>query len=138
MLLPDMIESVVAPHGEALIRLYFRIVHPSFPVLHKKVFLEKYRRTHREFSPPLLAAVYMLALNWWSYSAELANLPPPDLSKLERLASKTINDVIHRPKLSTIQAGLLLLQRPGGDSWQLTAQLVSWLTRIPLWPAAVT
>lgn len=33
----DNIESTVAPHGEALIRLYFRIVHPSFPILHKKV-----------------------------------------------------------------------------------------------------
>lgn len=121
----DEIESIVAPHGEALIHLYFRIVHPSFPVLHKKVFLEKYQRTHREFSPPLLAAVYILALNWWSYSSELAMLPKPDVPKLEKLALKTMSDVIYRPKLSTIQAGLLLLQRPDGDSWALTTQLVS-------------
>ena len=33
----DHIERIVAPHGEALIRLYFRIVHPSYPILHKKV-----------------------------------------------------------------------------------------------------
>lgn len=121
----DEIESIVAPHGEALIHLYFRIVHPSFPILHKKVFLEKYQRTHREFSPPLLAAVYIIALNWWSYSAELATFPKPDVPRLEKLALKTMNDVIYRPKLSTIQAGLLLLQRPGGDSWALISQLVS-------------
>ena len=121
----DAIESVVAPHGQALISLYFRIVHPSFPILHKRVFLEKYNRTHREFSPPLLAAVYILVLNWWSYSSDLASLPKPDVKELERLALKTINDVIHRPKLSTVQAGLLLLQRPEGDSWALTAQLVA-------------
>lgn len=140
----DAIESLVAPHGQALIHLYFRIVHPSFPVLHKKVFLEKYQRTHREFSPPLLAAVYILALNWWAYSSELALIPKPDVPRLERLAFKTINDIIHRPKLSTIQAGLLLLQRPEGDSWALTTRLVglgqdlglhidcsSW--RIPSW-----
>ncbi|KAF2191320.1 hypothetical protein K469DRAFT_558142 [Zopfia rhizophila CBS 207.26] len=120
----DAIESLVAPHGQALIHLYFRIVHPSFPILHKKVFLEKYQRNHREFSPPLLAAVYILALNWWSYSSELALLPKPDVLRLEKLAFKTINDIIHRPKLSTIQAGLLLLQRPEGDSWALTTQLV--------------
>jgi hypothetical protein len=119
----DSIESIVTPHGQALIHLYFRIVHPSFPVLHKRVFLEKYQRTHREFSPPLLAAVYILALNWWAYSSELALLPKPDVSRLEALAFKTINDIIHRPKLSTIQAGLLLLQRPEGDSWALTTQL---------------
>jgi hypothetical protein len=99
-------------------------VHPSFPVLHKKVFLEKYARTHREFSPPLLAAVYILALNWWSYSSDLALLPKPDVPRLEKLAFKTMNDIIYRPKLSTIQAGLLLLQRPEGDSWALTTQLV--------------
>ncbi|KAH7088485.1 nitrogen regulatory protein OTam [Paraphoma chrysanthemicola] len=120
----DAIETIVAPHGQALIHLYFRIVHPSFPVLHKKVYLEKYERTHREFSPPLLAAVYLLALNWWSYSSELALLPKPDVSRLEKLALKTMGNIVHRPKLSTIQAGLLLLQRPEGDSWALTSQLV--------------
>ncbi|KAF2033587.1 hypothetical protein EK21DRAFT_58368 [Setomelanomma holmii] len=120
----DAIETIVAPHGQALIHLYFRIVHPSFPVLHKKVYLEKYERTHREFSPPLLAAVYLLALNWWSYSSELALLPKPDVSRLEKLALKTMANIVYRPKLSTIQAGLLLLQRPEGDSWALTSQLV--------------
>jgi hypothetical protein len=121
----DSIESLVAPHGSALISLYFRIVHPTFPILHKKVFLEKYERTHREFSPPLLAAVYILALNWWSYSAELSMLQPkPDAKRLEEIAFKTMGDIVHRPKLSTIQAGLLLLQRPEGDSWALTSQLV--------------
>jgi hypothetical protein len=88
------------------------------------VYLEKYERTHREFSPPLLAAVYLLALNWWSYSSELALLPKPDVSRLEKLALKTMGNIVHRPKLSTIQAGLLLLQRPEGDSWALTSQLV--------------
>jgi hypothetical protein len=97
----DAIETMVAPHGQALINLYFRIVHPSFPILHKKVYLEKYERTHREFSPPLLAAVYLLALNWWSYSSDLALLPKPDVSELAKLALRTMGNIIHRPKLST-------------------------------------
>jgi hypothetical protein len=121
----DAIETIVAPHGQALLHLYFRIVHPSFPILHKKVFLEKYARTHREFSPPCLAGVYLLALNWWSYSSELALLPKPDVARLEELALRSMSNVVHRPKLSTIQAGLLLLQRPCGDSWTLTSQLVA-------------
>ncbi|KAK9365307.1 fungal-specific transcription factor domain-containing protein [Lipomyces kononenkoae] len=123
----DDIERIVAPHGQALIDLYFRIVHPSFPVLHKKVFLEKYSRTHREFAPPLLAAVYSLALNWWSYDPELAPLPKPDVEKLDKLAHKTFSDVIMRPKLSTVQAGLLLLQRrhdSAGD-WPLCSHVVA-------------
>jgi hypothetical protein len=122
----DNIERIVAPHGTALIRLYFRIVHPSFPILHKKVYLEKYGRTHREFSPPLLAAVYILALDWWSYSAELAKLTKPNVAELEDVAYRTLQDVSQRAKLSTVQAVLLLLQQPRSNrAWQLTSQLVA-------------
>jgi hypothetical protein len=121
----DLVESIVKPHGRALVDLYFRIIHPSFPIMHKKVFLEKYDRTYKEFTPPVLAAVYILALNWWSYSPDLVNLPKPDVEKLERLVGKFMSDVLNRPKLSTVQAGLLLLQRPDGDSWALTGQLVA-------------
>ncbi|KAH8687921.1 fungal-specific transcription factor domain-containing protein [Tricladium varicosporioides] len=121
----DLVESIVKPHGRALVDLYFRIVHPSFPIMHKKVFLEKYDRTYREFTPPVLAAVYILALNWWSYSPDLVNLPKPDVLKLEKMAPKMMSVVLNRPKLSTVQAGLLLLQRPDGDSWALTGQLVA-------------
>lgn len=32
----DAIEKVVAPHGPKLVDLYFRIVHPAFPILHKE------------------------------------------------------------------------------------------------------
>ena len=121
----DVIEAIVSPHGKALINLYFRIVHPSFPILHKKVYLEKYERNHREFSPAILAAVYILALNFWSYSSELANLQKPDVTALEELARKTLSYVINRPKISTVEAGLLLLQTPKSDSWSLTAQMVA-------------
>lgn len=36
-----------------------------------------------------------------------------------------MHDVLNRPKLSTVQAGVLLLQRPDGDSWALTGQLIA-------------
>ncbi|KAE9375089.1 hypothetical protein N431DRAFT_334802 [Stipitochalara longipes BDJ] len=121
----DLVESIVQPHGRALVDLYFRIIHPSFPIMNKKVFLEKYERTYREFTPPILAAVYILALNWWSYTPELVNLPMPDIQKLEKLAPQMMSAVLNRPKLSTVQAGLLLLQRPDGDSWALTGQLIA-------------
>lgn len=121
----DAIEETVAPHGKALLTLYFRIVHPSFSILHKQVFLEKYGRSHREFSPPLLAAVYLLALQYWAFSDDLSELEKPDIARLERLARTTLQDTIHRPKLSTVQAGILLLQHTEGDSAELTAQMVS-------------
>lgn len=121
----DSIEAIVSPYGPSLVDLYFRIVHPSYPILHKGVFLEKYARSYREFSPPLLASVYLLAMDWWEYDEYLAAKEIPDGGLLIRAATKAMGSVIHRPKLSTIQAGLLLLQRSGGGSWVLTSQLVA-------------
>ncbi|KAH7312341.1 fungal-specific transcription factor domain-containing protein [Stachybotrys elegans] len=121
----DAIESIVAPHGRQLIDLYFRVVHPSFPIIQKHVFLEKYERSYREFSPPILAAVYILAINWWDHSEELYHLPRPNVKELESLVRTTLADAMYRPKLSTVQAGLLLSQRPEGDQWAPTAQLVA-------------
>ncbi|KAK3669400.1 Fungal specific transcription factor [Recurvomyces mirabilis] len=112
----DQIEAAVEGHGPQLVKLYFWIVHPSFPVLHKEVFLEKYSRTYREFSPPLLAAVYLLASGYWMYSNELVGAPKSDVTKLERLASESFRSTLKRPKLSTIQAALLLSQYNGTKS----------------------
>jgi hypothetical protein len=121
----DEVERVVKPHGRKLVDIYFSIIHPGFPIIQKTVFLEKYDRSYREFSPPLLAAVYILAINWWEHSEELAQLPKPNVKELERLVRATLADAMYRPKLSTIQAGLLLSQRPEGDQWAPTAQLVA-------------
>ncbi len=121
----DVIEAIVAPHGPVLVHLYFSVIHPSFPIIQKRVFLEKYARSYREFSPAVLAAMYILAINWWSHSEELAPHPRPNVQELERLVRTSLADAMHRPKLSTIQAGLLLSQRPEGDQWAPTAQLVA-------------
>ncbi|KAF2796684.1 transcriptional activator protein DAL81 [Melanomma pulvis-pyrius CBS 109.77] len=121
----DAIEAIVAPHGSELVKLYFRIVHPSFPILHKKVFLEKHNRTYRESTPIGLGAVYLLALNWWSYSPSLSNLPKPNAKELERLVLKSLFQAHTRPKISDLQGGLVLLQRPEVSSWTLTGHLLA-------------
>lgn len=107
----DSIEKFIAPHGQILIDLYFRIIHPSYPVLHKKVFLEKYSRTHREFNAPLLAAVYVLAIQWWDYDPQLNRYPKPNVEHILKIALTNYTlEILKRPKLSAVQAGLLLLQ----------------------------
>lgn len=121
----DEIERTVTPHGPKLVDVYFRIVHPSFPILHKGVFLEKYARSYREFSPPLLAAVYLLAMDWWEYDMDLSQESKPNGERLLQLATKAFTSVVLRPKLSTVQAGLLALQRSGGSSWVMTSQVVA-------------
>jgi hypothetical protein len=121
----DAVEKMVAPHGPALVELYFRIVHPSFPIIHKKVFLEKHGRTYRELTPIGLGAVYILALNWWSYSPTLSNLPKPNVNDLEKLVLRMLFEAHTRPKVSDVQGGLVLMQRPDVNSWAMTGHLVS-------------
>jgi Fungal specific transcription factor domain len=105
----DKIQSLVQGCGDHLVKLYFRIVHPSFPILHKGLWLEKFHRSTYELSPPLLAAVYLIALNWRNYSP--IALPAIDENALDEIAQQSLASVLSRPRLSTVQAGLLLLQR---------------------------
>ena len=142
----DAIESIVRPHGRRLVNIYFQFVHPSFPILDKRytippllsqpptvltstnrTFMEKYTRTYREFSPPCLAGVYMLASRWWHYDRELSSKEQPDTEALEKVARTSLQNVIDRPKLSTVQGGLLLLQFRGSSNgaWALSSQLVA-------------
>ncbi|KAF2468078.1 uncharacterized protein BDR25DRAFT_57404 [Lindgomyces ingoldianus] len=121
----NLVEQIVHPHGPALLEIYFRIVHPSFPIIQKHLFVQRYRHGDRSFSPSLMAGMYVLALNWWSFDSNLANYPKPDAARLEAIAMKSLSLAMERPKLSTVQAGLLLLQRPEADSWSLTTQLVA-------------
>src|SRR6266702_6526141 len=37
------IEQIVHPHGPALIDIYFRTVHPSFPIIQKHLCIERHR-----------------------------------------------------------------------------------------------
>ncbi|XWW98810.1 hypothetical protein V2A60_006813 [Cordyceps javanica] len=119
------VEALVAPHGRTLIDLFFQRVHPAFPIAQKYVFLEKYERDYRDFTPPLLATVYLLAINWWNHSPVLADLPRPNTDELERLVRSSLADSMCRPKLSTVEAALLLAQIPGSSQWAPTAQLVA-------------
>jgi hypothetical protein len=121
----EAISGIIGPHGPALLDIYFRVVHPSFPIIQKHVFLERMQNGDRNVSPALLAGMYLLALNWWNYDHKLSKHKRPDISQLDSIASRTLAAAMQRPKLSTVQAGLLLLQRPEADSWSLTTQLVA-------------
>jgi hypothetical protein len=121
----EAIQAIVAPHGTALINLFFRVIHGSYPILHKSYYQDRSGRSYHNFSPSLLASIYLLALRYWSYDAELAEFLKPNETELERLARKALLSDFHRPKLSTIAAGLFMLQYSDLGSAELTSQLVS-------------
>lgn len=126
----DMVEKLIYPHGRILVDIFFKLIHPYFPILHERVFLEKYSRSYRELTAPLLASIYSLALQWWDFHPKLIGFNKPDSSvvkKLNDLAFTTFFHRIDRPKLSMIQTGLLILQcrtnQP--DNWVICSNLVA-------------
>jgi hypothetical protein len=119
------VEETVGPHGPALVEIFFRVVHPSYPIVRKQAFLQRHRSGEERVSPALLAAIYLLALGWWDQEPAVSNQPKPDVPRLEYLAITTLTAAIQRPKLSAIQAGLLLLQRAKSNTWTLSVQLVA-------------
>ncbi|KAF4306316.1 hypothetical protein GTA08_BOTSDO05741 [Botryosphaeria dothidea] len=129
----DSIEACVKPYGERLVRLFWRVVQPSYPILYKKGFMEKYSKSYRLISGPLLGAVYLNAINWWHFDPLLSTHPPPELSNLRRLTLHAIQNSYHRPRLSSIESMLLLLQCKPEDplnpdhtfGWGLTSQALA-------------
>jgi len=119
------VEQTVAPHGPALIDIYFQNVHPSFPIIQKQVFLDRHQHGDRQFNSALLAGMYLLALQWWPQDPVLSAQHPPNAAVLEDLAFRSLNSAMQRPKLSALQAGLLLLQRQQSNAWTLTVQIVA-------------
>ena len=119
------VEGLVGTHGPSLIKLYMDTVHRSFPVV-EETFLQDYSHGRRSnLDPALLSAIYVLASPSLSSETLIPSANPPDVVKLEELAITSFGDALGEPLLSTVQAGLLLMQRRSIDSKALNTQLVS-------------
>ncbi|KAE8385234.1 fungal-specific transcription factor domain-containing protein [Aspergillus alliaceus] len=129
----DMIERCVAPYGSSLVDLFWRIVHPCYPILNKGKFMERYSISYREIEASILGAIYLISLNWWTYDRELNNKPAPNETLLRERVIQAIQNSYHRPKLSSIEATLLLVQCKPEDAlnpdhtwtWGYTSQALS-------------
>lgn len=118
----DLIERTVYPYGRALVNSFFMFFHREYPILHEKIFVEKYLRTYRELMPALLGAVYLLGMRWWSHNSELSTVSKPD-NIIPTLYDITLTNFFKASggsSLSLIQAGLLLLQCSYSDSRHLS------------------
>lgn len=118
----DNIEKLVHPYGRSLVNAFFMFFQPEYPVLHEKIFVEKYLRTYRELMPALLGAVYLLGMRWWNHSLELSTVPKPEniVATLYDLTLSIFFKASGGSSLSVIQAGLLLLQCSYSDPRHLS------------------
>ena len=129
----DAVEDCVSPHGPSLLDLFWRHVQPCYPVLSKDSFVQAYSKGYRNIPAALLGAIYLCALRWWTYDPELSIRNPPDPTLLRNILKDALPSAYHRPKLSSIQAALLLLQCQPEDplnpdhtyQWGLTCQALA-------------
>lgn len=118
----DTIESMVAPYGPALMDKFFENVHPVFPVLVESSFRSSCR-TRQNVTPVLLASVYVLGSRFLDY--ELGPDKRPDVRRLEMTALKLLSESLPFPSMSTVQAGLILMQKSTLNTSALNTQLIA-------------
>ncbi|GAD93340.1 fungal specific transcription factor domain-containing protein [Paecilomyces variotii No. 5] len=105
----ERIEALVGSYGDALIRLYFRFVHPAFPVLSKARFLKSYSEDRFSIPASLRGVVYGLACPFWEHDDSLRSQAPISQHELFDQVHIALNRELDSPKLSTLQACLLVL-----------------------------
>ena len=113
----DVSNMFTEQEGLRLIGLFFRFVYPYFPILSKSELF-----SGGSLSPSvlhilplsLLAAMYATALPFMLYDDLLATTivhSPPPAYQLFRMSWSCVTQELHTPRLATLQACLLLLQR---------------------------
>ncbi|KAL8714753.1 MAG: hypothetical protein Q9220_001266 [cf. Caloplaca sp. 1 TL-2023] len=120
-----LIESLIGAHGAFMIQSFRDNSNRSFPVVEQPFFHAYDERQTNNIEPGLLAAMYTVAA-----SSPIANFPSAaqlgiDLGQLEEIAFRWFENSLGKPTLSTIQTGILLMQRPSVDTRTLNSQLVS-------------
>lgn len=127
------IERRVYPYGPNLVRLYFKYVHPVYPVVSKVRFLRLYNSDKEKLPPSLRGAVYALATVFWNRDPSLKGPCPWEQHELHTQAQTSLRCELENPNLANLQACLLLIHMapPWTDTvetpsiWILAAQAVS-------------
>lgn len=105
----DAIEAHVGRYGDSLLRLYFRFVHPILPILSKAGILMSYTTDKFRIPASLRGAIHGLAYAFWSQDPSLKDVPAISQAELFEHTHAALNRELDSPKLSTLQACLLVL-----------------------------
>ena len=105
----DAIELLVSGYEDVLLRLYFQFIHPKFPVLSKARVLKQWAIDRLGIPASLRGAIYGLASAFWDQEAALQEVPPISQAELFEHAHAALHRELDSPKLSTLQACLLVL-----------------------------
>ncbi|CZR58014.1 uncharacterized protein PAC_07904 [Phialocephala subalpina] len=92
-------EAITKPHSKDLLRTYFDVIHVSYPLLDPSRF-----NSEPQTGDPLLAIMYNLASPFYQDT-------PPVFSQLSDFVHQALPIEKRHPRLETIEAALLHLQR---------------------------
>jgi hypothetical protein len=109
------VRAVKLSHSSTFLRSfrYFNKIHPCFPVLDEKTFLELWRREPQRVSSALLCDIYASALLFWDTSDSLRHHHRPDLAFAWNQAVAALQEDFMAPSMSTVHAALLdMIGRP--------------------------
>ena len=117
------VEELVQPYGPMLIQKYRTAINPSLLVVDEAFFTRYNTHQKGDLDPTLIAAIYSLTLAT-EEGLQLASSSGLDVSKVEETAFRMFATSLDQPALSTVQAGLVLMQTPRVDSRTLNTQLL--------------
>ncbi|UKZ57462.1 hypothetical protein TrVGV298_011319 [Trichoderma virens] len=136
----DGTERLVWPYGEHLVRLYFKHVHPIYPVVTKTRFLRQYKSNRLKIPASLRGAIYGMACVFWDRDPAIKEACPFQQHQCIDHAHEALRREHENPNLFSLQAGLLLhhITPPDVDSvetpsmWTMTAQTTACAQTIGL------
>jgi len=115
------IQKVAGLHAPNLLKTFGNTINRGLSIVQDD-FFDFYGGTiQSDMDPALLAAIYTLSATAPTYSARLSR---EDVDRLEDIAFRSFGMALPSPTLSTLQAGILLMQRPNVDAKTLNTQLV--------------
>ncbi|KAL2872815.1 transcription factor domain-containing protein [Aspergillus lucknowensis] len=107
----EVLMQILRSNANELLDLYFKHIHPAFPVFDQDSFTQLYHQD--KVSPTLICDFFALSLILWNHSPTLRKVPQPDTFFVWNLAVEALQQDFLAPGISTLYAVVLdLLGRP--------------------------
>ena len=120
----QIIDNLIGSHGSSLVQ-HFRTINRNLPIVEDAFFDIYNSRRKDSLDPALLCAVYLVSASSAAHNLGNVAWQQTDVTQLEDLAFQLLERALPNPMLSTLQAGLLLMQRSNVDSKFLNTQLIA-------------
>ncbi|MCJ1448319.1 MAG: hypothetical protein MMC23_008834 [Stictis urceolatum] len=109
----EIMEQILGSLKQALLRLYFRFIHPNFPVIDRVTSNKALRGDATNLPPTLMCVLYAISLQSWHKSEQLRLHPCPDAHYAWNQAVAAFHEDFKTPSMITVTSGVIdLIGRP--------------------------